>query len=131
MNRFIVETLFLENYGAHSGDGKASSGNACWKFKGGSRYLVQGEGLTRGNAMAYIMAKHGQNDLHGKEFPIGYHPYEEFMAKRDAEYEALKAKAEIIKTQPDTEEREHQLACLRQTWEAVTHLHEIDAEYTL
>jgi hypothetical protein len=38
---FIVMTQTLENYGAHSEDGKFSSGNAYWKFKGGDTYLVE------------------------------------------------------------------------------------------
>ena len=38
---FIVSTQVLENYGAHSEDGKFSSGNHYWKFKAGSEYLVE------------------------------------------------------------------------------------------
>ena len=37
---YVISTQTLENYGAHSEDGKHSSGNAYWKFKGGNDYIV-------------------------------------------------------------------------------------------
>ena len=38
--KFVISTQYLENYGAHCEDGKFSSGNAYWKMKGGSDYIV-------------------------------------------------------------------------------------------
>ena len=65
---FIVMTQTLENYGAHAEDGKFSSGNAYWKFKGGDTYLV--EDLDRPqDATAFIAALVMENDLGYKEYP--------------------------------------------------------------
>ena len=65
---FIVSTQVLENYGAHSEDGKFSSGNHYWKFKGGSEYLV--EDLDREqDAMAFVAALCMENGIGYKEFP--------------------------------------------------------------
>ena len=65
---FIVHTQTLENYGAHCEDGKFSSGNAYWKFKGGSTYLV--EDLDRPqDAYAFVAALVMENNLYYKEFP--------------------------------------------------------------
>ena len=38
--KFAIHTQTLENYGAHSEDGKFSSGNHYWKFKPGTTYIV-------------------------------------------------------------------------------------------
>ena len=66
--KFVISTQYIENYGAHSEDGKFSSGNAYWKMKGGSDYIVSG--LTRiQDAVAFVMAKFGENDLYGKASP--------------------------------------------------------------
>tara|TARA_E500000081_G_C6093868_1_gene334126 strand:- start:598 stop:963 length:366 start_codon:yes stop_codon:yes gene_type:complete len=65
---FIVTTQTLENYGAHSEDGKFSSGNAYWKFKGGDTYLV--EDLDREqDAMAFVAALVMENGIGFKEYP--------------------------------------------------------------
>ena len=65
---FIVITQTLENYGAHDTDGKFSSNNAYWKFKGGSTYLV--EDLDRAqDAFAFVAALVMENNLYYKEFP--------------------------------------------------------------
>jgi len=65
---FIVTTQTLENYGAHCEDGKFSSGNAYWKFKGGDTYLV--EDLDRPqDAMAFVAALTMENDIGYKEYP--------------------------------------------------------------
>jgi hypothetical protein len=82
---FIVTTQVLENYGAHSEDGKYSSNNAYWKMKGGTDYLV--EDLKRPqDAMAFVMAAFSSNNLGYKEFPIEVVPYVEWKADlRDLE----------------------------------------------
>ena len=87
--KFVISTQYLENYGAHCEDGKFSSGNAYWKFKNGSDYIVSG--LTRiQDAVAFVMAKFGDNDLYGKEFPIKFQTFEqwedELEAMDDSEY---------------------------------------------
>jgi hypothetical protein len=87
--KFVISTQYLENYGAHCEDGKFSNGNAYWKFKNGSDYIVSG--LTRiQDAVAFVMAKFGDNDLYGKEFPIKFQTFEqwedELEAMDDSEY---------------------------------------------
>ena len=87
--KFVISTQYLENYGAHCEDGKFSSGNAYWKFKNGTDYIVSG--LTRiQDAVAFVMAKFGDNDLYGKEFPIKFQTFEqwedELEAMDDSEY---------------------------------------------
>ena len=78
--KFVISTQYLENYGAHDEDGKFSSGNAYWKFKNGSDYIVSG--LTRiQDAVAFVMAKFGDNDLYGKEFPIKFQTFEQWEAE--------------------------------------------------
>jgi hypothetical protein len=74
---FVVKTQILENYGAHCEDGKFSSGNAYWKMKGGSDYIVHD--LPRAqDAMAYVAAKYSKNDISLKEFPIEVISYDEW-----------------------------------------------------
>lgn len=67
---FVVSTQYLENYGAHCEDGKFSSGNAYWKFKNGSDYLVTGLDRPQ-DAMAFVMSAFSINTIAQKEFPIG------------------------------------------------------------
>ena len=65
---FIVTTQTLENYGAHCEDGKFSSGNHYWKFKGGSEYLV--EDLDREqDAVAFVAALVMEYGIGYKEYP--------------------------------------------------------------
>ena len=80
MTQFVITTQFLENYGAHCEDGKFSSGNAYWKMKGGSDYCVSGLDRIQ-DAVAFVAAKTMQNDLYGKEFPVEWQTYEEWVAK--------------------------------------------------
>jgi hypothetical protein len=85
--QFVISTQTIENYGAHCEDGKFANGNAYWKFKGGSDYIVSG--LDRmADAAAFVMAKAGENSLGYKEFPIEMQTYEEWVAKlpEDEEY---------------------------------------------
>jgi hypothetical protein len=75
---YVVTTQFLENYGAHTEDGRFSSGNAYWKFKGGSDYVV--DGLDREqDAVAFVAALCIQNNLACKEFPVKWQTYEEWV----------------------------------------------------
>ena len=77
---FIVSTQVLENYGAHSEDGKFSSGNHYWKFKVGSEYLV--EDLDREqDAMAFVAALCMENGIGWKEFPTEIETVTEWASK--------------------------------------------------
>ena len=67
MEKFVIKTQTLENYGAHDQDGKFSSGNAYWKFKGGNDYIVS-DCDTLQNAVAFVMAAFSENNLGYKEF---------------------------------------------------------------
>tara|TARA_R110000744_G_scaffold362513_2_gene470594 strand:+ start:959 stop:1273 length:315 start_codon:yes stop_codon:yes gene_type:complete len=76
--KFVVTTQYLENYGAHGEDGKFSTGNAYWKMKGGTDYIVSG--LTRvQDAVAFVMAKFGVNDISQKEYPTAFRTYDEWQ----------------------------------------------------
>ena len=77
--KYVVHTQTLENYGAHCEDGKFSSGNAYWKFKGGDTYVV--DGLERmSDAVAFVAAICLENTLGYKEFPFSYTTYGEWLA---------------------------------------------------
>ena len=91
---FVVTTQFLENYGAHTEDGKFVSNNAYWKFKGGTDYLVSGAG-TPANAMAFLQAylsmKGMSSTIGGKEFPTEVRSYAEWMEQyEDADEDYMK-----------------------------------------
>ena len=75
--KYVVTTQYLENYGAHCESGKHSDGHSYWKFKGGSDYIV--DGVDRpADAMAFVMAAFGANDLGQKEFPTEVKTYAEW-----------------------------------------------------
>ena len=78
MTRFVVTTQVLENYGAHCEDGKFSSGNAYWKFKGGSDYIVHGLDRMQ-DAMAFVASLTMENNIGFKEFPTTVVTYAEWL----------------------------------------------------
>jgi len=80
MQKFVITTQFLENYGAHCEDGKFSSGNAYWKMKGGTDYIVSGLDRIQ-DAVAFVAAKEMHNSIGAKEFPVEWQTYEEWYAK--------------------------------------------------
>lgn len=91
---FVVSTQYLENYGAHTEDGMFSSGNAYWKFKGGTDYLVSGA-ETAANAMAFVQAylamKGMSSTIGGKEFPAKILTYAQWMEQyQDADEDYMK-----------------------------------------
>ena len=98
MTNFVVKTQFLENYGAHAEDGKFSSGNAYWKFKGGDEYLV--EDLDRiQDAVAFVAAQAMYNSVGSKEFPIEWMTEEQWIAQLpdDADYrDFLKSQVMVV-----------------------------------
>jgi len=68
--RTLITTQYLENYGAHSENGKFEDGNAHWKFKGGEQYVISMSGLNReANAVAFLSAylQKENNNCRGKE----------------------------------------------------------------
>ena len=78
--KFVISTQTLENYGSHTEDGRFASGNAYWKFKGGTDYVV--EGLERiQDAAAYVAALCIENSIDYKEFPVEMQTYAEWEDK--------------------------------------------------
>jgi len=74
---FVVSTQGLENYGAHQGEGTFAAGEAYWKFKSGTDYLVTGLDRPQ-DAMAFVAAIGIENSIGWKEFPIEVKTLEEF-----------------------------------------------------
>jgi len=104
MQNFIVRTQFLENYGAHCEDGKFSSGNAYWKMKGGTDYLVQDLDRIQ-DAVAFVMAAFSENGLGAKEFPTEWMTEAEWVAQLpdDAEYrDFLKEQVTVVSPKTGT-----------------------------
>ncbi len=89
---FVVHTQTLENYGAHSEDGLYSSGNAYWKFKGGSTYIVSDVEREQ-DATAFVMAAFSENGIGWKEYPAEVQTLDEWladMANDDPDYQEFK-----------------------------------------
>ena len=80
MQNFVITTQFLENYGAHSESGKFADGNAYWKMKGGSDYLVQDLDRVQ-DAVAFVAAIAIENGIGAKEFPIEWQTEAEWISK--------------------------------------------------
>tara|TARA_Y100000389_G_scaffold159009_1_gene160663 strand:+ start:14277 stop:14615 length:339 start_codon:yes stop_codon:yes gene_type:complete len=75
---FVVHTQVLENYGAHCEDGKFSSGNAYWKFKGGNTYIVSDVEREQ-DAVAFVMAAFCENNVGWKEYPSSNTTVDEWL----------------------------------------------------
>jgi len=94
--KFVVKTQYLENYGAHTGEGRFHSGQAYWKFKGGNDYIVS-DVERAADAMAFVMAKYSSNNIYFKEFPTEVKSLEDWeteLGDLHAEYrEFLKEQA--------------------------------------
>ena len=98
MTNFVITTQILENYGAHSEDGKFSSGNAYWKMKGGNDYIVQDLDRIQ-DAVAFVAAIAMDNTIGYKEFPVEWMTEEEWNSKlpTDQEYrDFLKQHAMVV-----------------------------------
>jgi hypothetical protein len=74
---FVVSTQGLENYGAHQGEGTFAAGEAYWKFKSGTDYLVSGLDRPQ-DAMAFVAAIGIENGIGWKEFPVEVKTFDEF-----------------------------------------------------
>ena len=79
MTKFAIHTQTLENYGAHSEDGKFSSDNHYWKFKPGTTYIVSDVDRMQ-DAVAFVMAAFSENGIGWKEFPCHYETEAEWLA---------------------------------------------------
>ena len=71
MSKFktLITTQYLENYGAHSENGKFEDGNAYWKFKGGEQYVISTNSHKEANAVAFLSAylQKENDNCRGKE----------------------------------------------------------------
>jgi len=88
---FVVKTQILENYGAHSEDGKFSNGNAYWKMKGGNDYIVHDLDRPQ-DALAFVAAKYTSNTIDWKEFPtevISWDDWQEELTDLSEDYRAF------------------------------------------
>jgi len=85
MAAYVVTTQVLENYGSHDGDGKFASGNAYWKFKGGTDYIVTGVDRYA-DAMAFVMAVFSCDCINFKEFPREVIRMNEWKLPDDEDY---------------------------------------------
>jgi hypothetical protein len=65
----LITTQYLENYGAHSENGKFEDGNAYWKFKGGEQYVISTNSHKEANAVAFMSAylQKDNDNCRGKE----------------------------------------------------------------
>ena len=77
---YKVHTQTLENYGAHCESGKFEDGNAYWKFKGGTTYVVTGVDRLQ-DAVAFIASIITTNNIHYKEFVSSFE--EGFVTQED------------------------------------------------
>lgn len=89
--KYVVETQALENYGAHSEDGKFASGNAYWKMKFGTDYIVSDLEREQ-DALAFVASIGMENSIYWKEFPCSVKPYTEWAKEYDPEYLEFKLK---------------------------------------
>lgn len=109
MTTYIIDTQGMENYGAHSEDGKFSNNNHYWKFKGGSSYKVTGLDRPQ-DAMAFIAAIGMENGIGWKEWPCEFKTLEEWEQQwdmhcpHDREYREFSLKR-LIEVNPATYNR--------------------------
>ncbi len=99
--KFVVKTQYLENYGAHDGEGRFQDGQAYWKFKGGNDYIVS-DVEREADAMAFVMAKYSNNNIHFKEFPTevkSLGDWETELKDLDADYRAF-IKGQAVECSP-------------------------------
>ena len=70
----LITTQYLENYGAHSENGKFEDGNACWKFKGGQQYVISSNFPREATAVAFMSAylQKDNDSRYGKQLIISW-----------------------------------------------------------
>ena len=84
--QFVIRTQTLENYGAHSESGRYADGNAYWKFKSGTTYIVSDCERVQ-DAAAFVMAAFGENSVGWKEYPAEYLDIHEWVEELEADDE--------------------------------------------
>ena len=73
--RTLITTQYLENYGAHSENGKFADGNAYWKFKPSQQYVISTNSHKEANAVAFLSAYlHKDQDERSKEIVTAWEP---------------------------------------------------------
>ena len=100
---YAIHTQHLENYGAHSEDGKFSSGNAYWKMKGGDTYIVSGLDRVQ-DAVAFVMAAFSENSIGWKKFPTEWETEQEWLdgMSQDSDDYAVFKKETAYRVSPQT-----------------------------
>ena len=96
--KFVIHTQTLENYGAHAEDGKFASGNAYWKFKPGTTYIVSDCERVQ-DAAAFVMAAFSENGLGWKEYPADYMDIYEWLDKMeedDEDYQQFQKECAVL-----------------------------------
>ena len=88
--KFVIHTQTLENYGAHAESGKYSDGNAYWKFKPGTTYIVSDCERVQ-DAAAFVMAAFSENSVGWKEFPCEYQTELEWLESMEEDSEDYQA----------------------------------------
>ena len=81
----LITTQYLENYGAHSENGKFEDGNACWKFKGGEQYVISTNSHKDANAVAFMSAylQKENDNCRGKELITSWEMLPEGWVEED------------------------------------------------
>lgn len=102
---FVVKTQIIENYGAHTTDGRYADGQARWKFKGGNEFLVSNVD-SLADAMAFVAAAFTENHLDYKEFPTAVMTEQDWIDQLpdDADYRDF-LKSQIYQVSPRTGKR--------------------------
>lgn len=83
MAHFFIATQVLENYGAHAASGRYADGEAYWKMKGGTDYVISGVDRVQ-DAVAFVAAVAMDNSIGYKEFPTHW---EEVDAEFETDFE--------------------------------------------
>ena len=81
----LVTTQYLENYGAHSENGKFVDGNAYWKFKGGEQYVISSNFPFEANAVAFMSAylQKDNDSCYGKQLVTDWEMLPEGWVEED------------------------------------------------
>ena len=87
MSKFktLITTQYLENYGAHSENGKFEDGNAYWKFKGGEQYVISTNSHKEANAVAFMSAylQKDNDSCYGKQLITSWEMLPEGWVEED------------------------------------------------
>jgi len=81
----LITTQYLENYGAHSENGKFEDGNAYWKFKGGEQYVISTNSHKEANAVAFLSAylQKDNDSCYGKQLITSWEMLPKYWVEED------------------------------------------------